>query len=491
MKKMRSHPINILENTSRYLILLVFPLIRALLASKDGFYTWLSGAWFDLLIICAILVFGIYSWYVYTFSFNDDGITIVKGVFLKQERFLPFRNMTAISVEAPWFFRPIRAVRLRADTDAGSSRKADFVITIRTDFSEEILDRSKQPFTREQSLSKIYIPRNLYIAILSFLTSNSLSGVIYLYTAFTQAGDILGKEFSNHLMNRFTEAAKLVSFGLPPMFAVIGYIILICWGIAFLLNMARHLRFSVLRRDGIIDIKSGLFTVRRYSITVKRINYITLRQSLFSKLFGFMSVFIHCTGYGKEKSELSVLLPAGLRHEINSNLKILLPGLPFAKRQIKPKLVNISRFLIPPVTLILAVLGAGLLALHFFYTLYNAILFLLIVIEIPCVWWLVLKTYAYFFTGIGMSEEAITLYYTRGFRIITSSIPLHKISKIETMQTLFQLTTKCCNVNFYTYAESIKKQEVINLYLPEVMDLLDLYREKLPEINHVEPKEKI
>lgn len=474
MKKTRSHPINILENTSKYLILLLFPLVRALFASQDGFTAWLSGAWFDLLIIGVILGLGIYQWYSFTFRIDNNGIYIEKGIFLKQNRNLPFCNMTAISIEHPWYFLPFRAVRVRADTDGGSPKRSDFAITVKSSLSDELLWTSKIPFVSEPDLIKTYVPRNLYIVFFSFLTSNSITGVFYLYATISQAGKILGKEFSEKLMNTFAELAMLISFGLPPVFAMIAYIILGCWGISFLLNMERHLRFSTSRRGGTLDIKTGLFSRHHYSITVKRINFLLIRQSLLSKLFGFMSVFIHCTGYGKEKNELSVLFPAGMKHDIQSNLALILPDIPFAPKQIKSKLLYLSRFLVPPGCLVLGVLALGLLAVYEFPDFKGLFLFLLIIAEIPCVWWLFVKIFSFFFTGIGVSDDVITIYYTYGYQILSCSIPRHKISKIEISQSLFQLTTQCCDVLFYTYAEHVKRQRVPSLYLPQVMELLKL-----------------
>ena len=162
---------------------------------------------------------------------------------------------------------------------------------------------------------------------------------------------------------------------------------------------------------------------------------------------------------------MSVLMPSGEETELKSNLAILLPDIPLIERKIKPKLVNLSRFLIPPLTLIGAVLAVGLLGVHYFPAFRSSMLFLLVIAEIPCVWWLVVKIFSYCFTGIGCDEDTVTLYYTFGYQVITSSIPKEKISKIEISQTLFQISTKCCDVTFYAYAEGRKKQKILNILL--------------------------
>lgn len=470
----RSHPINILENTSRYLILLLFPVLRALLTSGDGIYAWLQGAWMDLCILGLILILAIYRWYVYTFYFDKKGIYITKGAIIRQKRYLPFEELTAVSVEAPWYYYPIKTVRLKADTDGGNPRAADFAITTDKDTAEKIIAFSKRKLEIKKGIRRFYIPGNLYIAIFSLLTSNSITGVLYFATSISQAGNLFGKEFEQRIVTGFTKVANILAFGLPPAAAIIGYAVLGFWFLSFVINLLKHLRFEASRQGDSLEVKAGLFTRRRYAIAVNRINYLLIRQSLLSKLFGFFIVMIQCTGYGKAKNEMSVLMPSGEETELKSNLAILLPDIPLIERKIKPKLVNLSRFLIPPLTLIGAVLAVGLLGVHYFPGFRSSMLFLLVIAEIPCVWWLVVKIFSYCFTGIGCDEDTVTLYYTFGYQVITSSIPKEKISKIEISQTLFQISTKCCDVTFYAYAEGRKKQKILNMNLTEVRELLQL-----------------
>lgn len=470
----RAHPVNILENASRYLILLLFPVLRALLTSGEGFYAWLNGAWMDLCVLALMMGLAIYRWYVYTFYFDRSGIYITKGAVIRQKRYLPFEELTAVSIEAPWYYYPIKTVRLKADTDGGSPRAADFAITIDRKTAEKIVVYSKRRLENKQGVRRFYIPGNFYIAIFSLLTSNSITGVLYFATSISQAGNLFGKEFEERIVTQFTRIARLLAFGLPPFAAVVGYAILGFWGLSFVINLLKHLRFEASRQGGSLEVKAGLFTRRSYAIAVERINYLLIRQSLLSKWFGFFIVLIQCTGYGKAKNELSVLMPSGEADELKANLTMLLPDIPLVARKIKPKLVNLSRFLIPPLALIGAVLGIGLLAVRYLPEFRSSMIFLLVIAELPCVWWLAVKIFSFCFTGIGYNDRVVTLYYTFGYQVLTSSIPRDKISKIEISQTLFQISTKCCDVTFYSYAEGRKKQKVLNMNLPEVKKLLEL-----------------
>ncbi|MEG2813810.1 MAG: PH domain-containing protein, partial [Oscillospiraceae bacterium] len=125
------HPINIWENTAKFLILLIFPLLRALFFTGFNFKVWLDGAWFDLMIVGIIVFMGLWEWFRYVYFLTDDGINIHKGIFIIKQRFIPFNKLAVMAIEYPLFFRPIKAVRLRADTDGGYSNSPDFAITIK------------------------------------------------------------------------------------------------------------------------------------------------------------------------------------------------------------------------------------------------------------------------------------------------------------------------------------------------------------------------
>ena len=53
----RTHPITILEFVYKYLYLLLIPVLRGLfylLTTSHDVYSWLSGAWMDLLVVALL-----------------------------------------------------------------------------------------------------------------------------------------------------------------------------------------------------------------------------------------------------------------------------------------------------------------------------------------------------------------------------------------------------------------------------------------------------
>lgn len=481
MKMKHSHPINILEHTSRFLILLVIPVVRALLVNKQGFYVWLEGAWFDLLTICFIVALGLWTWLRYEYYLSPHGIYIRKGIIIVKHRYIPYKKLSVLSIEKPFFLIPFRAVRVRADTDGGLPTTPDFEITIHKRELDEICEKASAPFVNPSEIKRIYLPKNSSIAILSFIVSNSLTGVIFFSTFISGVGKVLGNEFENQMVGQLTQLAQKLAFGIPPIAAILAFTLLGGWALSFVINLIRHLRFSVTRQSGSLLIKSGLITRRDYYITVRRINIIELRQTFFTKLFGFYSVFIHCNGYGKKKDELSILMPAGEQHELQPNIKLLLPEIPICRPTVKPRIKYLSRFLIPPVTWTLCVLGVWIILQHFFPQFSDIIWFLGVMTEIPCLWYLGVKILSFFHTGVGYSDDVYTFNYTYGYRIKTVAVPKKRMIKLTVRRSLFQVVSGCCDLVILTYSEGRKRHVVPNLNFEEakkIMGVEHLYEKK-------------
>lgn len=474
MEYKHSHVINIIEHTSKYLILLLFPVIRALLFTNVGFYAWLQGAWFDILTILFVIGAGVVAWYRYTYCFSENGIHLKKGIFIVKERFIPYRKLSVVSIQHPFYLIPIKAVKLSADTDGGLPTIADFKVTIYKNQLDQIIDKVKQPFVHPGEMKRVYLPKNVYIAILSFVVSNTLTGVLFVFTLISGLGKILGKEYETQVVEKLTTLARVLAFGIPPAAAIVAYVILGGWGVSFCLNLIRHFRFSATRQGGSLEIQRGIITKRRYLVTVKRINLIELRQTLFTKWFGVYTALIHSNGYGKGKDELSVLMPAAEKHNLQKNIRILLPEIPLCKPTLRPGKKYLSRFLIPPIWWVIGATVFWLLGYWLFPAYSEMVTFIGVMASIPCWWFLFVKITSYFHTGIGLVDEVYTFNYTYGYRIKTIAVPVRRITKVTMRRSVFQLMSGCCDVIVYTYSEGKKRHVIPNLEFEQAKKIMDV-----------------
>ncbi len=450
----RQHPLSIVHAFWKYIFLLIFPLLRSLVLVRQSFVYWLSGVWFDLLFLFAIVLFGFFQWYFTTFKIQEKGLYFRKGIFFHSEQYIPYANLSSVGIDKPFYLRPFRIVRLKLETDAGKKNSPDAKMLLHRDVAEEIVSLATIYLTDTGTVTKSYKPRAGYIAILSLITSNTLTGVLFASTFITQTGKILGQSAEDQLVYYMTRIAQIVAYKLPPAAAILACVILGGWIIGFLINLINHLNFYTARKGGCLYARAGILVQREYHMAVDEINCLTLRQSFLTKILGFYSAMISCTGYGKDKNELAALLPAVDSQGLRQSLHLILPEIQPTARQYKPPTRTITRFLIPPCTTLLCTLAGFLLLHHFFPEFHELILYLGIMVHIPIFWWLFVKIVAFFHVGIGIRGDVYTFRSTFAYAIYTTVVHKNKIARVEVRQSLFQKMANCSDVIIYTYNET-------------------------------------
>ncbi len=468
------HPINILENTTKYFYLLLLPLLRGLFAFQGGFYAWLGGVWFDLLILSTILLIAFLRWRTTRYCYSPEGLHLQTDFLIQKRCFLAFDRLASVRAEYPFYFKPFGAVRLRADTDGGGPRRADLSITLHQREAEAVFDKLRCMTERPDAIRKIYRPRWFALPLLSWITSSTLSGVLFFSALISQSGNLLGQEFETQLVGGLTRLGRALAFGLPPFAALIGWSILGGWLISFGINVVRHVRFSANRKNDRLEIRAGIFTRRFYSIAVRRICLLQLRQGLLTKLLGYDTVFIRCAGYGKAKNEHPVLIPAAERSQTLRNLGILLPEIPLVAKHCLPPLRTLPRFFLPPAGCILGLVAVFHLGSVCFPEAEAFLSFLGLMAQIPAFWWLLVKMFSFWHTGFGCKNGICTFYFCRGLRFFTVSLPAEKIVALSRRQSVFQRFSRSCDLIVDCYGEGKTRLVIPSLPLQEVMKIFDL-----------------
>lgn len=484
MKKndfIRQHPVAIVDGFKQYIVLLLLPLLRSLTLFFDDFYTWLSGVWMDALTLAAIIFFGYLQWYFVRILPDERRLEHRSGLLVRRCQFIPFSNISSLTVEHTWYLKPFRAVRMRVETDAGYNTASDLKVILwkkDAEMLEQKLSAVIRPSGKgvEEPIVRRYEPRGWYIAILSFITSDSLTGAIFAATFISQSGKILGEEAEDRLITSLTHIMRLAASWLPPVAAVIAGIFLGGWLIDFIVTLIRHLGFQAIRRGGELDIHCGIVTRREYTLSIDKVNFLRLRQSLLTKLFGYYAGMVGCTGYGKEKNEQSVLLPAVGREDLRRSLSLILPELRPAENRWKPPLRTLWRIVWPPLLACAAVLFIWRTAYRWLPSLRELVIFLGIMLLIPSVWWLLVRVLSFFHTGIGLRENIFTFRAVSGYRVLTVVCRADKIDKLTVTQNIFQKRNHCADLYIWLRSEKHTCLLVGNLSLDDVFAFLEQYR---------------
>ena len=475
-----AHPITILNNLSKVLYLLIIPFLRGMLLTLkgEGFAAWVEGAWFDILVVLMIAGISAIRWRLLLYRFDSTGLYLKQGLLVRRDCFISIDNISTMSMERAFFLKPFRAVAIRADTNGGSRRKFDFEIVAYKNDALAAIEARRQNYSSRQNLTKVFKPHSLYIAALSAFLSNSFAGVLFASAFISRAGTVLGEKLEGRIIGMLTQFSGTAVKGVPPIAAVVAIVILAGWFIGFIQNLIRLTHFKITRTKKALTVESGILTNRTYSMLIDKINYLDIRQSLMTKLLRIYLVFIHCTGYGKGKNEVSSLIPSAARKSLVATLTLLLPEIRPHTRVLKPKKNVLFRYISGPFWLLIALPAAAWIAAHLFPAWRDVTGFFALMLCIPVLWLFLLKVVDFASAGVSCEGGTLTLRHSKGFILHTIVVPNEKVALITLRQSPFQKHSGLCDIMVYTYTEGSQsfgsRHRVMGLVHRQVEDLLCL-----------------
>jgi uncharacterized membrane protein YdbT with pleckstrin-like domain len=456
---------------------LLIPVARGLWTamSRESFRDWLSTAYFDILVLLIVVGVACLRWHEQLFRMDEKGLLIQTGLIRKKNFFIENNNISTLISDRPLHLRIIGAVRLTGDTNAAAGRNADFDITVWKKDAEIVFDKRCELYGCEDEEKKTYKPHSLYLALFSALLSNSLTGALLISTFLSQSGAILGRQLEGMFMQGLSDISQVLAGWVPPILTFLAVIIVIGWLIAFVQNLLRYMLFSASRIKKALSLDLGILAKRTYFMLTDKINYIDIRQGMFTKLFRISTTYIYCAGYGKDGGTSPVLIPSSSRGETLSALKTLCPERKICPRKIKPgKFRNIWGFVWLPALLLAGDALLGIAMSRILPRWGAAINFAALMFSSPCVWMFAVKIMDFFSAGVGREGDEFTLYYSSAFSLHTVLIAKSKITEIQIQQSIFKRRANRCKLIVHSYSEKRKAHTLRNMYIPDVREIFGL-----------------
>ena len=458
------HPVMIAEYLWSFIYLLLIPVARSLVrALRFGISGWLQGTWFDLFIIVITFALAIARWYSVTYEALPEVLMVRYGILFRTCRALPRVNTDTLALTYPFYLKPFGAVRVRADTKAGRSKRADVEFSLSKKAATELLSQREAACCEPDWLTREYRPRGVYIMALSAILSNSLAGVVFFATFISQSGRLLGEEFEQRIFGTFESFTRMMAFGLPPAAAALAYLAVFGWLFTFLRNLIRHKNFVARRTAHSLEIRGGIFTNRSYSVLVSALNYVDIRQSVLTKMLGLYSVFISAVGYGKQQDDVSALIPATTSRDLMHHLSLLLPEFHLAKRQLRPNFGAILRFLLDALYPCLLLPLATWILSVVLPTWADFIRWVGFMACLPAYLFLLVRIFDFSSSGVGRHGGIYTLRYSRGFYLHTVIMPRERVAEIVLRQSIFQKMDNKCDILMYSISEKRCKHHIRNI----------------------------
>lgn len=454
------HPVRILRYSLKNIWMLIFPLLRGLKFLRfdpAGIYAWIRGAWMDIAVLGAILLFGFVRWYFARISVTGDSIVFTQSFPVKIRTRIPFNNVSVGTSETPLYMMPFQGMIVRFDTRAGIFKSADLKLLVTKKIGTELL--SNIPTVEEEKRIKdLPKPSMLSVMLFSAFFSSGFSGAVYIAVFFFKGGDI-AHELISISLNRITETTEhltqLLLLKIPQTAVLIGTFFLAAWLLSFAVNMARYFYFKVTADDDCISVACGISNRRRYQIRIDHINYIDLRQNLIMKMIGAVTVNISCAGYGCDSQKLPVLLPIRRERDLGSGLEKM--GITtVGKMDYSPRKTSWFSYVGYPIIGLNAVFLLGHFMDRFIAEIsrYSSLIpqlselsgFITFMLSIPFVWLILVKTTALFTSGISIRDERVIIRSSLWTAFHTVIGGKRDVVQVEVRQSVFSKPWKKCDV---------------------------------------------
>lgn len=482
------HPLRILKHAKNSIWLLIFPILRGVRSftlDADAFYTWVTGGWFDLIVLILIIGAGYITWLFTWVRLGRNHIRLMQGFIVKRTVEIPYKNISAVTAQHNFYLRPFQAVRVHVDTDAGAMGTTDMSVMVKRDDFKK-LQRKLPKIRRAEKKSFKFCPKWYKIVFFSFVFSSSLSGALYISTLIFNAGRIVMDLMREDLPDVYKVANDVsqnvsqnvsanVPVEIPPVVIVIVSVILGMWLLSFFSNLFRYHDFIMKKDAHIMRIVSGAFTKRVFHIMPKKINFLDLRQSFITKVFKIFSLNISCSGYGKGKNELPVLLPILSRNEVDEALEMLGFNKYLVKRKVKPEKMAFMTYIGAPLYTSLGILVAGWITIRLFPQLHDIAPYVTIIIAAPFIWLTIVKFYAYLTTGITVNEDFCCIRYSRFYAFHTIMADRSKLVKIQIFQDLIDKKIGRCRLDFYFSSEQTRIHKVKGLSVKDAQKIIEQF----------------
>lgn len=455
----KCHPYTILNHMKLSVIIIILSVMRQIFITPDGLIDIISSLGISALYVLAGCLYALWFYQRQSYYMGDKGIYIKQGIFLTKKYIMPYDKIQTLSVKRdilPSFFG---AVKISADTPAGSSRNYDISGYISKKKTEKMLER----IDRENIRGNIYKSNIVNTILLSAFWSNPITGLIFIVPVLSKSGQIVGTELTTNLIHDSLNSDKnVLALYFSPAVSAIITIIISCWVISVLMVFLRYARFRSYRLENFVAISRGAVNKSFLMTRTDGITAVTIDQSLFMRILNIYSAGIFVIGSDKTKGDRSMILPPESKEKIYKGIYELTGIDPNETESIYAEKHKIWSYVYLPVILF-AVCIVGTMLSKFTGRLASIINVLLTMCIFLILWWFAFRCFAYRHSHIALCGNNISICTYEGLTLKTYIIPIGKIQSVEISQNIFQLKKDTCNVTLSIYAEKKSTHKIKQL----------------------------
>lgn len=445
----RAHPLMIIKFTKPFLIVLLFPLLRALLqyfarGEIKGLVT------FEIITLLVILGFAVARFLAFRVYCNDKTVTVRMGVLFVRRAEIEIAKLSSVQTERTPIDYLCGAMTFRINTEAGTKNHPDFEFKVSFSRGKELSRRlySEEPVSNQRFSA-------FKIAIMAAATSSAFTGLIIGVPIINRAGNLFGIALSEMLFNEINNVSSKIETHFPPIVNTITLIFLLAYAISFIYSFCKYLNFKVVLGENQLEVRSGFFSKCRTSFKKSSVNNVLIVQTPLMLLFKRFAMKVSVGGFGESKSEPQIVVPSGKYEEIKKDFSLYFPFLIPAGNPIIPKrnLLCESRFLFWPGVCLLILLSLSIPCALIFAEFTQFVLFLTLVGFAVIAFFAYISILEYKHSSIEFSEN-IFAKGVKGFRTRELYCPKEKVGQIRLTRFFTDFYYKTCKIKLTICSEN-------------------------------------
>ncbi|WP_240620347.1 PH domain-containing protein [Peribacillus acanthi] len=366
--KKRLHKVAIVSNALKTLKEAIIPFIVLFVFGGDKGSKWESIELYIILGVgLLILIYGLISWWRFTYELTDYELRIEQGVFVRNKRYIRFERIQSVDLSEGILQQLFGLVKVKIETAGTSGLQAEAVLTAITKQEASKIEtairdskRSSKDLLIEEDgheqmgeistpLSKFQLSfKELFImGITSGGAGVVFSGAMAFFSQFEEyiPYEKVFKGFEKFIASGVMVITVLVLIGL-----IIAYIVATA-GIVL-----KYAFFTVVKKEDELIITRGLLERRQITIPLKKIQAIRIVENLVRQPLGYATVYLENAAGSVMDQEASkvMIFPLVKKNRIQGLLQEFVPTyqypnniLPVPKRSVTNYLFQQWVFWIP------------------------------------------------------------------------------------------------------------------------------------------------
>lgn len=470
----KAHAYTILSYSPNFVFLMVFPVLQSMLFNPDSILEIIANYGFTLLFLILVFTSITLEYRSILYTEKEDRLYTKKGFFYIRKSDIPYVCVQSVNVEKRLFPRIFGAYRLSVHSPGSFTPNGDFSLYLRKKNAEEL---NRKIFGTFDGAVK-YKGGFFRIILMAASWSNALTGLLILapvlYRQSTQTGIIL----RDYFMQRMDISNYIIKTGVPPALSGLATALIVCWGIAYVFQLARYAFFSLEIKDNIIRIRRGLINRNEFITKTEKICAIQIRQSLLMLVLNLRSAYIKTIGSGVRKGDKSLLIPADKKKNIN-NILGRITSLPTTQDyKIKPgKRVFMSYLWLPFFCIVGTVAVMFILDLLGYFG--EIVSIPLAVLLLVFVVWFFFRILCWKKSDIIICDKAVQIDYFYRINLTRTYIPYSRIQFAEVYQSVFQRAAKTATIKIYVYSNKRSSYKIKHLSYPKLLEAVDIIETKM------------